>query len=425
MSAPRALSATAAAWALVLTGADARAQLRHRRPFAPSVTVNYGFDNNSGGGCRDYNCGGRCYDGHSGTDFGIPFGTPVLAGADGVVIATNNGCANYGYVGNPCGGRCGNYVQLSHADGSRSIFCHMQRDSLAVSRGQRVRCGQTLGRSASSGSSSGPHVHFGWRRTASGASLDSYRGRCTSSPGAWVDQRSYPMSPAGECACVPSAETCNGRDDDCDGRVDDGLSRSCYAGPAGTAGRGVCRAGTETCAGGRWGACAGQVLPRAEACNRLDDDCDGRVDDAVCAMDAGAQPDAARDAPTERADLGADRALDAPEAPAPDLPLVEDTPVTPEDRIEAPDADDAGDADDSGAAEEASAFEDVGPAEDADDVAPDRVDSVEGDCGCRAQRAPGRTPLALFALAALLRWRRRRAPARSQRAATSARIEGC
>ncbi len=87
----------------------------------------------------------------------------------------------------------------------------------------------------------------------------------------------------------PAREVCNGLDDDCNGRADDGIgcactpgmTRSCYSGAAGTAGVGPCRAGTQTCnaAGTAWGACAGERAPSAEACNMVDDDCNGRVDD--------------------------------------------------------------------------------------------------------------------------------------------------
>ncbi|MBL8683179.1 MAG: peptidoglycan DD-metalloendopeptidase family protein [Myxococcales bacterium] len=396
----RAVAAFSLAIALVGAASSAGAQVRHRRPMGPAPTVNYHFDNNSAGGsCRDYNCGGRCYDGHSGTDFSLGVGTDVLAGADGTVIATNNGCANTGYVGNPCGGRCGNYVQLQHSDGSRSIYCHMQLNSLRVSNGQRVRCGQVIGRSASSGSSSGPHLHFGWRRSASAASQDSYRGRCTSSPGAWVDQNSYPQSPAGTCQCVPSGETCNNRDDDCDGRVDDGISRACYTGPAGTAGRGICRQGTQTCSAGSFGACAGQVVPRAETCNRMDDDCDGMVDEGVCQMDAGAT-DAGRDASSDaRADARTDgAAADAQESD-----------------VEAPDASESdaseGDANAGDASEEDAEFDDVAIEEDAD-VSPDRVDVPSG-CGCETPAAPANDRatgvIVMMGVATVMASRRRKA----------------
>ncbi len=361
---------------LVALSATASAQVRHRRPLSSAPAVRYGYDNNgSASGCRDYNCGARCYNGHTGTDFPVALGTTVLASADGVVSATNNGCANYGGLGNTCGGRCGNYVQLDHSDGTRTIFCHMQLNSLMVSRGQRVRCGQAIGRSASSGNSTGPHLHFGWRR--SGVSTDSYRGRCTGSPGAWTDQGSYGGSPGATCQCVASAETCNNRDDDCDGRVDDGLSRSCYTGPAGTAGRGICRNGTQTCGAGRWAACAGQVVPRAETCNRMDDDCDGRIDDGVCPVDAGTRPDV-----RPAVDVVSDVASDVRRDVANDTPIDVGSDIgndvgSDDEDVGAAD-DDAGVSDD-----DVIEFDDVGPEDPDADVSPDiPVDPEESGCGC-------------------------------------------
>ncbi|HEY7724328.1 MAG TPA: MopE-related protein, partial [Anaeromyxobacteraceae bacterium] len=86
----------------------------------------------------------------------------------------------------------------------------------------------------------------------------------------------------------PSAETCNGVDDDCNGTVDDGgacdqcaagATRPCYTGAPATRGVGVCRDGVESCAAGQWsGSCSGQVIPAQELCNGLDDDCDGAPD---------------------------------------------------------------------------------------------------------------------------------------------------
>ncbi|MEZ4248529.1 MAG: peptidoglycan DD-metalloendopeptidase family protein [Polyangiales bacterium] len=225
---------------------SADAQTRLRRPYAEGYRLNYGFDNNGGaGGCSDYTCAGACYDGHTGSDFGTPIGTTVVAAQAGTVIATNNGCANYGGLGNTCGGRCGNYVQLRHADGSTTIYCHMQINSLQVRNGQSVSCGQAIGRSASSGNSTGPHLHLGWR-PGGGASRDPFQGRCGASTSAWVGQAGYREPVSTSCStCTPTAEVCNGRDDDCDERSDE-------------------HASAERCGGG-------------------DDDCDGRTDEGdVC-----------------------------------------------------------------------------------------------------------------------------------------------
>ena len=62
-----------------------------------------------------------------------------------------------------------------------------------------------------------------------------------------------------------------------------GDTQSCYTGPAGTAGVGVCRAGTQTCRadGSGFDGCFGQVVPSLERCNGLDDDCDNAVDEGI------------------------------------------------------------------------------------------------------------------------------------------------
>jgi len=57
----------------------------------------------------------------------------------------------------------------------------------------------------------------------------------------------------------------------------------CYSGPVGTRNVGACRTGKRSCAaGGTWAAiCVGEVLPRPETLNGIDDDCNGSVDDGV------------------------------------------------------------------------------------------------------------------------------------------------
>lgn len=69
-----------------------------------------------------------------------------------------------------------------------------------------------------------------------------------------------------------------------------GTSEACYSGPAGTENVGVCRAGTRQCQNdGTWGACTGEVTPSAETCDGLDNDCDGVIDNGnLCPSDAPA-----------------------------------------------------------------------------------------------------------------------------------------
>ncbi|MCI0672333.1 MAG: hypothetical protein L0Y64_17925 [Myxococcaceae bacterium] len=86
---------------------------------------------------------------------------------------------------------------------------------------------------------------------------------------------------AGQVTPSPS-ESCDDADNDCDGQVDEQLTLSCYDGPAGTDGVGVCKAGTQTCSAGSWGSCSGQVTPSpTEACDNADNDCDGQVDEQL------------------------------------------------------------------------------------------------------------------------------------------------
>ena len=69
------------------------------------------------------------------------------------------------------------------------------------------------------------------------------------------------------------AETCNGQDDNCDGTVDEGIAEeACDTGNSG-----ICAAGTTACTSGSI-ECVQTNTATAESCNGLDDDCDGTVD---------------------------------------------------------------------------------------------------------------------------------------------------
>ncbi len=80
-----------------------------------------------------------------------------------------------------------------------------------------------------------------------------------------------------------AAERCNAADDNCDGRVDEGNPGG--GGACGTGRAGVCAAGLATCAAGSV-QCLPVTGPTAELCNGLDDDCNGVLDDGFVGLGA-------------------------------------------------------------------------------------------------------------------------------------------
>lgn len=111
--------------------------------------------------------------------------------------------------------------------------------------------------------------------------------------------RGMVCDPDGGSFGTPTTESCNNVDDDCDGATDEDLvDNRCWDGTSGLPTVGVCRYGSRTCTAGAWGACTGDVIPSAETCNGLDDDCDAATDEGCSSsMDAGTPPsDAGTDA---------------------------------------------------------------------------------------------------------------------------------
>lgn len=83
---------------------------------------------------------------HSGIDFGVHWGTPVVAAADGQVERA-------GWAGG-----YGQQIRLGHAGGIETSYSHLSR--LAVAPGMAIRQGQLIGYSGSTGLSTGPHLHY-------------------------------------------------------------------------------------------------------------------------------------------------------------------------------------------------------------------------------------------------------------------------
>jgi len=116
-------------------------------------------------------------------------------------------------------------------------------------------------------------------------------------------------------ASDPGAEQCNGRDDDCDGDIDEDVSTVCYPaapdgcvddGAGGFTCMGLCVPGVASCVDGVPEACAGVVEPVAEKCTTSgpaqDEDCDGQADNGCSCTGGDSQP--CYSGPLETLDVG-------------------------------------------------------------------------------------------------------------------------
>lgn len=85
---------------------------------------------------------------HSGIDWAAPIGTPILAAGAGVIEKAGR---EGGY---------GNYVRIRHANGYKTAYGHMLKFAPGAVPNAKVRQGQIIGYLGSTGSSTGPHLHF-------------------------------------------------------------------------------------------------------------------------------------------------------------------------------------------------------------------------------------------------------------------------
>jgi len=134
------------------------------------IKVAAGFGDPLPGG-KDY----LFYDGHDGIDYGL-YNENVAAAADGTVSYAGwdkPGCATCGF---------GLNVWIDHGNGFLTRYGHLQ--TLDVDRGERVRRGQVLGLSGSTGASTGEHLHWGVYTAAGRFPVDPY-GWTGEGPDAW------------------------------------------------------------------------------------------------------------------------------------------------------------------------------------------------------------------------------------------------
>jgi len=99
---------------------------------------------------------------HAGVDFAARFGTPVQATADGWVMHAGPA------------GSYGNMVELAHGEGIVTRYAHLSHVLVVV--GTRVRQGQEIGLSGSTGRSTGAHLHYEVRQDGQGIDPWSFAG---------------------------------------------------------------------------------------------------------------------------------------------------------------------------------------------------------------------------------------------------------
>jgi murein DD-endopeptidase MepM/ murein hydrolase activator NlpD len=103
---------------------------------------------------------------HQGQDIVANEGTPVVTPIAGTVHWTAYQAGGAGY-----------YVVIAGADGRHYVFMHLQQGSIAVTKGAPVAAGQKIGLVGSTGSSTGPHLHFeiwvnGWWASKASTPID-------------------------------------------------------------------------------------------------------------------------------------------------------------------------------------------------------------------------------------------------------------
>ncbi|MEO7760826.1 MAG: peptidoglycan DD-metalloendopeptidase family protein [Casimicrobiaceae bacterium] len=145
---------------------------------------------------RDYSCGTRTSDslggGHRGTDIFPLFGWRKMDNEEAIVVAAAPGTIVLKDDGNPdrsCGSLSDlptenlpwNAISVRQADGSLTWYGHLKRNSMTPkSVGDTVIEGEFLGAVGSSGSSTGPHLHFEVY-DANGVLIDPWAGACNDS----------------------------------------------------------------------------------------------------------------------------------------------------------------------------------------------------------------------------------------------------
>lgn len=100
------------------------------------------------------------YSSHNGTDYSLPYGTNILAAADGI--------ANYYWCND-----CGNTVEIDHQNGYKTIYMHLADNNFTkVLNDTYIVKGTIIGAVGMTGNTTGPHLHFAVKKD--GIIMDPY-----------------------------------------------------------------------------------------------------------------------------------------------------------------------------------------------------------------------------------------------------------
>lgn len=83
---------------------------------------------------------------HAGIDIAAKSDTPIYSAFDGKIVEAKYDQWN------------GNYIKIQHDNDITTVYCHCEK--VNVKKGQKIRAGEVIGTVGSTGSSTGPHLHF-------------------------------------------------------------------------------------------------------------------------------------------------------------------------------------------------------------------------------------------------------------------------
>ncbi|MGO3374196.1 M23 family metallopeptidase [Brochothrix thermosphacta] len=102
---------------------------------------------------------------HKGLDFAQPMNSAIKAADDGVVVFAGMGSNSNGF------NNYGNVVLLEHPK-SKEWTLYAHQNAVSVTKGQKVKQGQVIGKVGSTGQSTGAHLHFEIRKQQWGGQID-------------------------------------------------------------------------------------------------------------------------------------------------------------------------------------------------------------------------------------------------------------